>query len=80
MTENTGPVEGPPWKNHRRFPTYEEANIYRYDLLVETDDLQVKVRWSRQRNDFVVRTRTDPEIVAKQKATKKKRSKKRSKK
>ena len=76
MIEKEKHVEGSPWTTHRRFSTYEEASDYRNDLLVETDNLQVKVRWSRNRDDFIVKTRVDPEIVAKEKATKKKGRKK----
>jgi len=78
QTEHT---DGPPWKIISRLATFEEADKKRYEL-VQDKDLQVKIHWQGPQNKkyFAVKTRVDPEIVAKQKATRKKRTKKRSKK
>ena len=60
--EKTGHQEGAPWKTVGRFPTFDEADQKRLELIME-EDLQVKVRWARLRDDFVVKTRVDPEVA-----------------
>ena len=55
-------IEGPPWSTAGRFPTFDKADQKRLELAME-EDLQVKVRWSRLRDDFVVKTRVDPELA-----------------
>ena len=59
----SGHQEGPPWKNVGRFPTFDEADQKRLELSME-EDLQVKVRWARLRDDFVVKARIDPAFAA----------------
>ena len=57
-----GHQEGPPWKTVGRFPTFDEADQRRLELTME-ENLQVKVRWMRLRDDFVVKMRVDPAIA-----------------
>jgi len=57
-----GHQEGPPWKTVGRFPTFDEADQKRLELSME-ENLQVKVRWGRMRDDFVVKTRLDPALA-----------------
>ena len=57
----SGHQEGPPWKTVGRFPTFDEADQKRLELSME-EDLQVKVRWGRLRDDFIVKTRIDPAV------------------
>ena len=57
-----GHQEGPPWKTVGRFPTFDEADQKRLELTME-ENLQVKVRWGRMRDDFVVKTRLDPALA-----------------
>jgi len=57
-----GHQEGPPWKTVGRFPTFDEADQRRLELTME-ENLQVKVRWMRRRDDFVVKTRPDPALA-----------------
>ena len=71
-------VEGPPWKTAGRFSTFEEADQRRLELVME-EDLQVKVRWARLRDDFVVKTRIDPEVASKEELQAKRAEKKRRK-
>ena len=53
--------EGPAWKITGRFATFKEADHKRQELLNE-EDLQVKIQWMRKRDDFAVKTRSDPSI------------------
>ena len=57
-----GHQEGPPWKTVGRFPTFDAADQKRLELNME-ENLQVKVRWARLRDDFVVKTRVDPALA-----------------
>ena len=57
-----GHQEGPPWKTVGRFPTFYEADQRRLELTME-ENLQVKVRWARLRDDFVVKARLDPALA-----------------
>ena len=63
ISENTetAHVEGSPWKIVGRFPTFEQADTKRTELL-EDEELQVKVHWQGSFNNryFAVKTRTDP--------------------
>ena len=54
-------VEGPPWKVVGRFPTFEQADTKRIELL-EDNELQVKVHWHGPFSSryFAVKTRSDP--------------------
>ena len=70
--------EGPPWKTVGRFATFDEADQKRLELKME-EDLQVKVRWGRLRDDFIVKTRPDPSIAAEEKRAEKRAEKKRRK-
>jgi|ETNvirnome_2_300_1030623.scaffolds.fasta_scaffold56450_2 hypothetical protein len=72
--------EGPPWKIVRRFSSFSAADDYRNELLIETDDLQAKVRWARLRDDFVVKVRTDPALEAQRLLEERRELKKRRKK
>ena len=57
-----GHKEGPPWKTVGRFSTFDKADQRRLELAME-ENLQVKVRWSRLRDDFMVKTRSDPAMA-----------------
>ena len=70
--------EGPPWRTFGRFTTFEEADQARLELAME-DNLQVKVRWARLRNDFIVKTRIDPEVALEAARQQKRAEKKRRK-
>ena len=72
--------EGPPWEILRRFSSFAEANDFRNGLLTEADDLQIKVKWARLRDDFVVKARTDPTIEAQRLEQERRELKKRRKK
>ena len=81
MTENSEErvhVEGPPWKIAGRFSTFEEADQKRLELVME-EDLQAKVRWARLRDDFVVKTRINPEVALEEERQLKRAEKKRRK-
>jgi len=73
-----GHQEGPPWKTVGRFPTFDKADQKRLELSME-ESRQVKVRWMRLRDDFVVKTRIDPAAVLKEELNKKRSEKKRRK-
>ena len=73
-----GHQEGPPWKTVGRFPTFDEADQRRLELVME-ENLQVKVRWTRLRDDFVVKTRLDPAIAQEEEMAAKRAEKKRRK-
>jgi hypothetical protein len=62
LEEIPGHVEGPSWSNAGRFKTFEEADGKRKELTAN-EDLQVKVKWMRKNDDFVVKTRADPSIA-----------------
>jgi len=53
--------EGPSWNIASRFATFEEADRERQELINE-ENLQVKIQWMRKRDDFAVKTRSDPSI------------------
>ena len=74
----SGHQEGPPWKTVGRFSTFDEADQKRLELNME-ESLQVKVRWARQRDDFVVKSRLDPSIALAESAAQKRAEKKRRK-
>jgi CelD/BcsL family acetyltransferase involved in cellulose biosynthesis len=59
-----GHQEGPSWKTVGRFPTFEEADQKRLELVME-EDLQVKVHWQGKANHryYAVKTREDPSIA-----------------
>ena len=81
MTENSEErvnVEGPPWKIAGRFSTFEEADQKRLELVME-ENLQAKVRWARLRDDFVVKTRINPEVALEEERQLKRAEKKRRK-
>ena len=81
MTENSEErvhIEGRPWKTAGRFSTFEEADQKRLELVME-ENLQVKVRWGRLRDDFVVKTRIDPDVVLEEELELKRAEKKRRK-
>jgi len=81
MTENSEErvhVEGRPWKIAGRFSTFEEADQKRLELVME-EDLQAKVRWARLRDDFVVKTRINPEVALEEERQLKRAEKKRRK-
>jgi len=71
--------EGAPWRIEQRCVTFEEADKVRNNLLNENDNLQVKIRWMRQRDDFAVKARIDPAITAQEEAVKRREEKKRRK-
>ena len=55
-------AEGAAWSSVGRFKTFEEADGKRKELTV-AEDLQVKVRWMRKNDDFVVKTRVHPSVA-----------------
>ena len=57
-----GHQDGPAWKTVAKCATYDEADQKRLELSME-ENLQVKVRWGRMRDDFVVKTRLDPALA-----------------
>ena len=71
-------VEGPSWSIAGRFKTFEEADVKRKELAAE-EDLQVKIKWMRKRDDFAVKTRADPSIAATEEAERRRKEKKRRK-
>jgi len=71
--EKNDHVVGPPWRIAKRFVTFKEANEFRNGVLTETDSVQAKVRWSRLRDDYIVKTRVDPAVVASKKKKKRKK-------
>ena len=64
-------MQNKPWKNNSLFETYEEANKKRNKLLSiwsdnkEHEGMQVKIKRSRSKNKFVVKTRLHPDFVTK---------------
>jgi|ETNvirnome_2_300_1030623.scaffolds.fasta_scaffold00555_18 hypothetical protein len=79
LHEKEKQIEGEPWFVHKRFLTFEEADECRAGLFEERDDLQIRVRWSRKRDDFMVKTRVDPAIALKETAEKRRQEKKKRK-
>ena len=75
---NSEHVEGPRWTIHRRFNTYKGANEFRNGLLMETDQLQVKVHLMgpRYHEFFAVKTRLDPALAAQEELNRKREEKK----
>jgi len=78
-TETLG--EGLPWKVVGRFPTFEEADSKRNELLAE-ENLQAKVHHQGHVNNrfYAVKIRTDPRLAAEEEAIKRRQEKKRRKK
>tara|TARA_Y100000310_G_scaffold293881_1_gene323850 strand:- start:394 stop:672 length:279 start_codon:yes stop_codon:yes gene_type:complete len=76
--EETGHIEGPSWSIAGRFATFKEASNRKEELLIE-ENLQVKVHWSRRREDFVVKTRADPRLALENEAAARRLAKKRRK-
>ena len=70
--------EGRRWKITGRFATFKEADHKRQELLNE-EELQVKIQWMRKRDDFAVKTRVDPTIMAERDAAERRELKKRRK-
>jgi len=60
--EETKHTEGVPWKIRNRCATFEEADNKRTEIL-EEGGLQVKIKWSRLRDDFMVKARLDPALA-----------------
>ena len=73
-----GHQEGPPWKIVGRFPTFEKADEKRSEISGE-ESLQVKIRWARLRDDFVVKARLDPALAEIEELNAKREEKKRRK-
>lgn len=71
--------EGFPWTIAARFKTFEEAEKKKEELLSE-DDLHVKIRWMRRRDDFAVKTRVDPAVESERLLQETREAKKRRKK
>ena len=76
--EETKHTEGIPWKIRNRCATFEEADNKRIEILAE-EDLQVKIKWSRLRDDFMVKTRLDPALALEEEAQLRREEKKRRK-
>ena len=78
-------IPNKPWKNKSMHVSYEEADILRKKLLKtwETDEkykgMQVKVKYMRSKNKFVLKTRLHPDFEKKKedKKEEKKRGKSR---
>ena len=70
-------VNNKPWKNESFHSTFEEADSIRSKLLRiwESDEkhkgMQVKVRYMRSKNNFVVKTRLHPDFEIKKEEKKK---------
>jgi len=79
LHEKEKQIEGEPWFVHKRFQTFKEADTCRAGLLEEETNLQVRVRWSRKRDDFMVKTRTDPAIALEEAAAVRRQEKKKRK-
>ena len=71
-------VEGPAWNTASRYKTFEEADAKRRELTAD-EDLEVKVKWMRKRDDFVVKTRISQSAVKAQEAQRRREEKKRRK-
>lgn len=71
--------EGRPWNIEGRFATYDEAHWKREELM-EQENLQVKVKWMRKRDDFVVKTRDDPSVMLAEESALRREEKRRRKK
>ena len=59
---------GPPWKTVYTTSAYDDADSHRNKLLEgwgssNIKDMQVKVKWLPSKEQFTVRTRTDPSSV-----------------
>jgi len=74
-------TEGPRWKILKRFKTFEEANVHRTGLLIETDTVQVKVHLMGPANNqfFAVKARQDPAIALQEEAALRRAEKKKRK-
>jgi hypothetical protein len=70
--------EGPSWNITSRFATFEEADRKRLELLNE-ENLQVKIQWMRKRDDFAVKTRSDPAVALLEEEAQRREAKKRRK-
>ncbi len=75
---NSEHVEGPRWTVHKRFKTYQEANQFRNGLLIETDDLEVKVHRMGpvSAEFFAVKARIHPDIALEEEAAQRRAAKK----
>ena len=73
-------TEGPPWKIVGRFPTFEEADNRRNELLTE-ESIQAKVHYQGQVSNrfYAVKVRIDPLISLEEEANKRRQEKKRRK-
>ena len=73
-------AEGPPWKVVGKFPTFEEADNRRNELLTE-ESLQAKVHYQGHVNNrfYAVKVRIDPLISLEEEAIKRRQEKKRRK-
>ncbi len=71
-------TEGPAWSSAGRFKTFEEADTKRKELTTE-QDLQVKVKWMRKNEDFVVKTRVNPSVAEEEERIRRREEKKRRK-
>jgi hypothetical protein len=71
-------MEGPEWHTASRYKTFEEADTKRRELTAD-EDLEVKVKWMRKRDDFVVKTRVSPSVAEAQEAQLRREEKKRRK-
>ena len=70
--------EGPSWNITSRFATFEEADRKRLELLNE-ENLQVKIQWMCKRDDFAVKTRSDPAVALLEEEAQRREAKKRRK-
>jgi hypothetical protein len=76
--EETKHTEAMPWKIRNRCATFEEADNKRIEILAE-EGLQVKIKWSRLRDDFMVKTRLDPALAFEEEVKLRREEKKRRK-
>jgi hypothetical protein len=82
--EDTPMLPGKPWKNEGYYPTFEQADAVRQKLTriwnanAQHKGMQVKVKWSKSKNSFVVKTRLHPDFEPKKEEKVKKKSGKNS--
>ena len=75
---------GKPWKNEGFYTSFEEADAVRQKLIriwqdnIQHKGMQVKVKWSKSKNSFTVKTRLHPDHEIKKEEKVKKKSGKNS--
>ena len=86
MTEEVikSTLPGKSWKNEGYYSTFEQADAVRQKLVriwksnAEHKGMEVKVKWSKSKNSFIVKTRLHPDHEPKKQEKVKKKSGKNS--